>query len=65
MRNLQKLALFSSEHDVPLNTVEDETEGDELERADAMGVWKEDRLFDRIWDGLMGFLAPEQVCHRS
>jgi CLIP-associating protein 1/2 len=61
MRNLQKLALFSSEHDVPLASGLDETEGDELERAAAIKVWRDDRLFERIWDGLMRCLQPEQV----
>ena len=62
MRNLQKLALFSSEHDVPLMSgLDDETEGDDLERERAIKVWKGDRLFERIWEGLMGFLGPDQV----
>lgn len=62
MRTLQKLALFSSEHDVPLSTGEsDETEGDDMEREAAMRVWKENRLFDRLWEGLMQFLQPDRV----
>jgi CLIP-associating protein 1/2 len=46
LRNLQKLTLFSTSH--PISTTEDEA------------VWTQDRLFARIYDGLVGYLRPEQ-----
>jgi CLIP-associating protein 1/2 len=57
IRNLQKLLLYSSEHPIPAlgpNVDEDDVE-------DAKKLWEEDRLFERIFDGLMAFLSPDQV----
>lgn len=51
MRNLQKLTLFSTSHPI--------TSGEEEE--DDKRVWEEDRVFDRISDGLLSFLQPERV----
>lgn len=57
IRNLQKLLLYSSEHPIPAlgpNVDEDDVE-------DAKKIWDEDSLFERIFDGLMAFLSPDQV----
>ncbi|WVQ85520.1 hypothetical protein IAT38_007685 [Cryptococcus sp. DSM 104549] len=56
IRNLQKLALFSSSHPV-LPTIE----GEEDESADAARrTWAEDGLFERLMDELLAFLRPEK-----
>jgi CLIP-associating protein 1/2 len=46
LRNLQKLTLFSTSH--PISTDKDES------------IWTEDRLFARIFEGLVGYLKPER-----
>jgi len=46
LRNLQKLALFA----------EEQSPGPGGERA-----WREGRLFERVFEGLMGFLQPSKV----
>lgn len=57
IRNLQKLVLFSSEHPVP--TLGPNIDEDDVE--DAKRIWEEDKLFERIFEGLMSFLEAEQV----
>ena len=54
LKNLQKLALFSESH--PLSIDEEEGEGDER-------IWKEGKLFDRIFEALTAFLDPAKVSH--
>jgi hypothetical protein len=51
MRNLQKLTLFATSHPI--------TSGEEEE--DDKKIWDEARLFDRVLDGLLGFLQPDKV----
>ncbi|WVQ97020.1 hypothetical protein IAU59_004130 [Kwoniella sp. CBS 9459] len=63
MRNLQKLALFSSSHPIPAQSYEDHAEdddGDDDEAERAREVWEEDKVFDRVLAGLLRFLRPDQ-----
>ncbi|ORY28597.1 clasp N terminal-domain-containing protein [Naematelia encephala] len=55
VHNLQKLLLFSSSH--PVSSAVDDHEDDAVDRR----IWEESRLFERIFDGLMGYFVP----HRS
>ena len=54
LRNLQKLALFAESHKIPGG-------GEEEDGRDAVGLWQEGRVFDRIFDGLMVFLDHTKV----
>jgi CLIP-associating protein 1/2 len=56
MRNLQKLALFSTSH--PIEIPED---ADEEDIADARKVWEDNRLFVRIFEGLVAYLDASKV----
>ncbi|EIW72825.1 hypothetical protein TREMEDRAFT_42004 [Tremella mesenterica DSM 1558] len=53
IRNLQKLALFSSSHPISQSTMESE---DEFESDKS--IWNEGRLFERVFDGLVAYLEP-------
>lgn len=56
LRNLQKLVLFSGENRIPV-----ENTADEDDVADATRIWEEERLFERVFEGLMRILTPKQV----
>lgn len=52
MRNLQKLALFSEEYPI---------KGDDEETRHSTRIWTEERLFERLFEGLIEFLDPHNV----
>lgn len=52
MRNLQKLALFSEEYPM---------KGDDEEIRHSTRIWTEERLFERLFEGLIEFLDPHNV----
>jgi CLIP-associating protein 1/2 len=56
LRNLQKLALFSTSH--PIEIPED---ADEEDIAEARQVWEDNRLFVRIFEGLVAYLDASKV----
>lgn len=56
IRNLQKLSLFSTSHPISLPVG-----ADPKDIAEEKGVWEEDRLFARVFEGLMAFLDPTRV----
>lgn len=52
--------LFSQAHDIALeNSHDDEVDREDI--AEQKLVWEEQRLFDRVFDGLMAFLDPKRV----
>ena len=51
LRNLQKIALFSTSHPIALLADADEEDITEEKR-----VWENERLFERVFEGLMAFL---------
>lgn len=53
VESLKRIARFSSDHPVS----DDSEEQDDPRR----GVWSENRLFDRVLDGLLAALDPKQV----
>ncbi|WVW80419.1 hypothetical protein I302_102400 [Kwoniella bestiolae CBS 10118] len=57
LRNLQKLALFSTSHPVH-NDEGVDMEDQDLEEEKK--VWNDDRVFERILQGLLNFLKPAQ-----
>ncbi|WOO85720.1 Protein STU1 [Vanrija pseudolonga] len=58
--NLQRLVLFSQAHDIALeNSLDDEVDREDI--AEQKLVWEEQRLFDRVFDGLMAFLDPKRA----
>ena len=63
IRNLQKLSMFSSAHAIPLPAAHSADHGDDDkdEIADEREIWDADRLFERIFEGLMAFLDPAKV----
>ncbi|OCF43209.1 hypothetical protein I317_02916 [Kwoniella heveanensis CBS 569] len=63
MRNLQKLALFSSSNPIPAQSYEDHDEdddGDDDAAERTREVWEEDKVFERVLAGLLRFLKPDQ-----
>lgn len=56
IRNLQKLALFSTSHLISLPSAGDDEDVNEDRRG-----WEDGRLFERVFDGLMAFLNPTKA----
>jgi CLIP-associating protein 1/2 len=56
LRNLQKLALFATSHPISSDGIDD------LDDEDDKRIWEEDKLFDRVFQGLADFLEPSRVC---
>ncbi|KAK4684711.1 hypothetical protein P7C73_g5453, partial [Tremellales sp. Uapishka_1] len=55
LRNLQKLALFSSSHHISLPE-----EGDDDDIVEERRVWQDGKLFEKIFDALMSYLDPSR-----
>jgi CLIP-associating protein 1/2 len=55
LRDLQKIALFSSSHPISVGESSEDVDGEDG------SIWEENRVFDRIFDGLTDFLQPDQV----
>ncbi|KAL1405184.1 suppressor of tub2 mutation [Vanrija albida] len=59
LENLQRLVQFSQAHPITLEDVHDD-DVDREEIAEQKLVWEEQRLFDRVFDGLIAFLDPKR-----
>lgn len=55
-RNFQRLMVFSSDHRMALPS-----QADGEDEQDDRTVWDEDRLFARVFDGLMSYMEPSRV----
>nr|XP_018264986.1 uncharacterized protein I303_03168 [Kwoniella dejecticola CBS 10117]OBR87144.1 hypothetical protein I303_03168 [Kwoniella dejecticola CBS 10117] len=60
LRNLQKIALFSTSHPVNASTNEEEEVEFEEDHKRDLKVWEDDRVFEKILAGLLTFLKPDQ-----
>ena len=56
VQNLQSIALFSTSHPIALPA-----DADEEDISEAKRVWENDRLFERVFEGLMAFLDTGKV----